>query len=579
MTINLKAHQNELLFIPLGGSGEIGLNLNLYHYNGSWIMLDCGCGFADAQLMPGVDILVPDISFIIDSNIKIEAIILTHAHEDHIGAVCYLWQVLSCPVYGTKFATEFLRAKLRDFEFCNEVPIMEIPSKPEQKFHIGAFTLEAVSLTHSVPEMQAIVISTPKGNVLHTGDWKIDPDPVVGPTSAEARLREIGDAGVLAMVCDSTNAMSKGWSKSEGALVDNLTEIISQAKKMVVITTFASNIARIHTIASIAQKLKKDLFVSGTALNRIIGVAQKSGYLLDYEFNDIKHLNRFDRNKVMLLCTGCQGEVLATTAKLANDTHRFCKIQSGDTIIFSSRIIPGNDKKIFAVFNKLVEIGAKIIHEKDHFVHVSGHPNRDELKYMYEIVRPQVAIPVHGEAIHLQAHVDLAQECNIKQAILIRNGDVIKLDAKGGQKIGQVFAGQLGVDGFTLLEAKNRVLQERQHLRDCGIIICSFIINRAEKIVCQPQMISIGCFDTAHNQDLMRDLEQRVANIINKKVMPHASHRSKNTHDKDGIYEVNRSQKPDKKHLLIHDVKSSIRQLIRHQLGINPMVEVVYKVI
>jgi len=564
--MDLKKVHDKLLFIPLGGSGEFGLNLNLYHYKGSWVMLDCGAGFADGNTMPGIDMLVPDISFIIDNKINIDAMVVTHAHEDHLGAVCYLWPALKCDVYTTKFTAELLRAKLKSFAFERHVKIIEISSR-KNTFKIGPFGFEMIGLTHSVPEMNAAVIRTNVGNIVHSGDWKLDPDPVIGTVSNDRRLKEISEKeGVLGFVSDSTKIFSEGWSRSEGQLESPLTEIVKKAKHLVAITTFASNVARIKTISNIATATGRKIAVSGTSMHRIIGAAKKCGYLDGVEFLDIKDVDKYDRNKLILLCTGCQGEPLASIAKLANNTFRFCKIRSGDMVLFSSSIIPGNEKKIFPVLNKFVSMGIEVVTDIDHEVHASGHPNKDELKYMYEILRPKISLPVHGELLHLKKHGEFAKDvCGIEKVFIPQNGDVIEITNDNAKKIGSVETGYLGIDGLVLRKKDSPVMIMRRKLKQSGIIICSFVLNQNGKLIANPRICTPGCLDVVNEKRIILEIEKRVISILDT-ISLKMSKKSKSSLD---AFVQN----------VVAEMKSMIRNMVRTSVETEPHIEITYDII
>ena len=359
MSINLKAYKDKLLFLPLGGSNEIGINVNLYHYKGKWIMIDCGSGFADDHL-PGVDMVVADLSFIEQYKKDLLGIILTHAHEDHLGAIQYLWNELECPIYTTKFTKCFLKTKLSEYSFSSEIKIIEID--PKKKFELGPFSIEMIGLTHSAPEMHALMIRTGSGNVLHTGDWKFDPRPIVGEASDEIALKKCGDEGVLALVCDSTNVFNKGVSGSEGDVRDSLVDIIKSCPKMVVVTTFASNLARLDTLIHAGEQAGRKVCLTGRSLHRIFAAARESGYLGNIQpIIDERSIGKYKREDILVIATGCQGEPLAATSKMADGTHHSISLAPKDTVIFSSKIIPGNEKKIFKLFNVFVKKNVEVI--------------------------------------------------------------------------------------------------------------------------------------------------------------------------------------------------------------------------
>ncbi|HLB80253.1 MAG TPA: ribonuclease J, partial [Dongiaceae bacterium] len=393
---------DELLFLPLGGTGEIGMNLNLYGHAGKWLMIDLGITFGD-DTTPGIEVIMPDPGFIAERRADLAGLVLTHAHEDHIGAVPYLWPRLRCPIFATPFTAALLRRKLRDAGLQDQAPITEVPMSG--RFAVGPFELELITLTHSIPEPNAVVVRTPLGTVLHTGDWKLDPEPLVGPLADEVALRRLGEEGVLAMVCDSTNALVAGESGSEAAVRESLGRLVGRLTQRVAIACFASNVARLETGAWVAAAHDRHAGLVGRSLWRIDAAARETGYFADLppfvREHDVAYL---PREKVLMLCTGSQGEPRSALARIARGDHPGVTLEPGDAAIFSSRIIPGNERAIGRLQNDLARMGVEVVTERDHFVHVSGHPAQGELAAMYQWVRPRVAVPVHGEARHLRAH-------------------------------------------------------------------------------------------------------------------------------------------------------------------------------
>ncbi|MGH6718797.1 MAG: ribonuclease J, partial [Alphaproteobacteria bacterium] len=409
--------KGELDFLPLGGTGEIGMNANLYRYAGKWLMVDLGITFAAGDL-PGIDIIMPDLAYIEKQRAALVGLVLTHAHEDHLGAVPYLWPRLGCPVYATPFAAALLRRKIADepIDGLDDLEIIEVPLGAT--FTVGPFDIELVSLTHSIPEPNAVVIRTPAGTVVHTGDWKIDPDPLVGGTTDQAALERLGAEGVLAMVCDSTNALRPGTSGSEAEVRASLLELVRAATGRVALTTFASNVARMLTAHHVARETRRSPVLVGRSLWRIFEVARETGYIPPgVRFLTDKEAVELAPDKVLYLCTGCQGEANAQLSRVASGAHPYVALGAGDLVIFSSKIIPGNERPIYALINRLVARDVEVITEDDRFVHVSGHPSRDELTRMYQWVRPRIAIPVHGEARHMRAHAALARALQVPEAI------------------------------------------------------------------------------------------------------------------------------------------------------------------
>ena len=486
--------QDEFVFLPLGGSGEIGMNLNLYGYGPEddrrWIIVDIGVTFGDDRT-PGVDLIMPDPAFIEERRDELIAIVLTHAHEDHIGALAHLWPRLRCPVYATPFTAAMVRGKLIEAGIEAEVPMHIIPLG--HRFDLGPFDIELVTLTHSILEPNALAIRTPLGLVLHTGDWKIDPDPVVGGDIDEARLRAIGDEGVRAIICDSTNVFTPGTSGSEADVAASLIELLQQCEGRVAITTFASNVARLESIIRAGDAVGRHPVLVGRSMHRVVAAAREAGYLHDLP----KILSEDDagylpRENVLFICTGSQGEPRAALARIAEDNHPSIVLNKGDTVIFSSRVIPGNETSIFDLQNRLAERGIRIVTEKDHFVHVSGHPCRDELAAMYQWIRPEVSIPVHGEARHLAEHAALARELQVPEQIVVRNGLMVRLAPGAAEVIDEAPSGRLYLDGEVLTEEDEGAVQERRRLAFAGSVFVSVVLDGKGEVRGEPQVRLMG---------------------------------------------------------------------------------------
>lgn len=477
---SIPSDAESVIMIPLGGCGNIGKNLTLYCYKKTWIIIDCGISFSDGRFTPGVDLIVPDLTFIEQNKIKISAIIITHAHEDHIGAVPHFIKNLKCPVYGTKFALEFLKLKLRDFTNVDQVVMKEIGNA---ELKIESFVLQPIFLTHSIPEMHGILIKAGENKIFHTGDWKIDNSPVVGAKIDIAKINEMVGNGITAIACDSTNVLSEGRSKSEGELEESLYKIIKTQKGMVFVGTFASNVARIKTLCNIAKKTGRAVGLSGLSLSRITSIAKKCGYLDSESFLDGKEAMLLPKKDVLMICTGCQGEMLATMSKLANNSHPVLKFHSNDTVIFSSKIIPGNEKKIGEVMNRFADANINVITEKEQFVHVSGHPYRDEIREIYSIFKPKFSIPIHGESVHLRSHCKLVNEEKLaEKSIFTRDGDVLIINGSEIKKAGKVVSGYLCIDGNLLLSPDSQAMKERRKIRDSGIVNVSIIFDKKLKM-------------------------------------------------------------------------------------------------
>lgn len=494
----------ELLFVALGGAGEIGMNLNLYGTRGRWLMVDLGITFADDET-PGVDVVLPDPAFIVGQRERLDGIVLTHAHEDHIGAVPYLWPQLRCPLYATPFTAEILRGKLIEAGLEAQAPITVVPLSGT--FTVGAFEIELVTLTHSIPEPNAVVIRTPFGTVLHTGDWKFDPDPVVGDRADMEGLARLGADGVLAMICDSTNVFQPGASGSEASLREHLSEIVSRYDTRVAFTSFASNIARVETMAAAAKANGRRTVLVGRALTRMVEAARKTGYLSrDLELLDESRARDLPRREALLICTGSQGEPRGALARIAGQNHPNAKLEAGDAVIFSSRIIPGNERAIYRVVNRLVRHGVEVVSERTDFVHVSGHPARDELVQMYQLVRPRIAVPVHGEARHLAEQAKLAKECQVPEAVVIENGQVLRLAPERAAVMARVSSGRLAVDGERLVPAAGEMLRERRRMMFNGGAVASLVIDNAGSLAAEPRVSLLGLVDEAQDAGLLSEV-------------------------------------------------------------------------
>ncbi|MBX3496026.1 MAG: ribonuclease J [Parvibaculum sp.] len=485
---------DELLFLPLGGSGEIGMNLNLYGYGPEdarqWIVVDLGVTFGDERT-PGVDLIMPDPAFIEDRREELLGIVLTHAHEDHIGAVAHLWPRLRCPVYATPFTAAMVRGKLIEAGLEGEVPMHIIPLG--HRFDLGPFDIELVTLTHSILEPNALAIRTPLGLVMHTGDWKIDPDPVLGDDIDIARLTEIGDEGVRAIVCDSTNVFTPGTAGSEADVAASLIELIRPMEGRVAVTTFASNVARLDSIARAAAACDRHAVLVGRSMHRVVAAARDAGYLNDLppfvSENDAGYL---PREKVLFICTGSQGEPRAALARIAEDGHPNIVLGKGDCVVFSSRVIPGNETSIFDLQNTLALRGIRVITEKDHFVHVSGHPCRDELARMYQWIRPEISVPVHGEARHLAEHAALARELQVPQQVVIRNGLMLRLAPGPAEIVDEAPSGRIYLDGDVLIESDEGAVQERRRLAFAGSVFVSVVLDGKGQLRGDPQVRLMG---------------------------------------------------------------------------------------
>jgi len=481
---------DELLFLPLGGCGEIGMNLNLYGHDGKWLMIDLGITFGN-EMTPGIDVIMPDPGFIVEHRADLLGLVLTHAHEDHIGAVPYLWPRLRCPIYATPFTAAVLRRKLAEANLLGEARITEIPMSG--RFGLGPFEIELISITHSIPEPNAVVLRTKLGNILHTGDWKLDPDPVVGPITDEAALRQLGGEGVLAMVCDSTNVLVDGSSGSEAEVRQSMDELIGRYRHRVAVACFASNVARIESVTRAGLSHGRHVGLVGRSLRRMVEAARETGYLTDLpDFVEEEDIGHLPRDRVLMICTGSQGEPRSALARIARDEHPDVGLEPGDAVIFSSRIIPGNEHAIGELHNALIRQGIEVVTEKDHFVHVSGHPARDELAEMYRWVKPAIAVPVHGELRHLRAHVALAESCQVRRSVLAENGSLLRLAPGDPEVIGHVPTGRLGLDGTQLTAMGGAALKSRQRMAYNGAAVATIVLDGTGRVVGEPVLTVHG---------------------------------------------------------------------------------------
>lgn len=470
----------ELVFAPLGGVGEIGMNLALYGYGPkkerAWIAVDCGVTFPGPNL-PGVDLVLPDISFIKSLGDALKGIVITHAHEDHYGALLSLWPMMQKPVWMTPFTAGLIEAKGSFEQGAPKVPVNVY--RAGDRFNVGPFEIEAVHVTHSIPEPVSLAINTPLGRVIHTGDWKLDAEPTLGADTDRAAFKRLGDEGVLALVCDSTNAMREGDSPTETTVSASLAKVIADAPGRVAITTFSSNIGRIRSIALAAKQAGRRVLLMGLSIKRMVEVAEGLGYMegLD-EFLEEDEYDRIDRRRMVIVLTGSQGEDRAALAKLSRDEHPRIHLAAGDTVVYSSRTIPGNEKPILETMNRLVDMGVKVITDGMELVHVSGHPRRNELKQMYSWVRPQVLVPVHGESMHLSAQAALGAEAGIPQVAPIRNGDILRLAPGPAEIIGQAPHGRIYKDGNVIGNEEETGVGIRRKLSYVGVVACSVVIDR-----------------------------------------------------------------------------------------------------
>ncbi|MBO0902177.1 ribonuclease J [Jiella sonneratiae] len=501
-------NNGELVFCPLGGVGEIGMNFALYGFgpeeSREWIVVDCGVSFAGPE-MPGVDLVLPDIRFIEEKRRSLKGIVITHAHEDHYGALLDLWPRLKVPVYATAFTAGLLAAKREGEPNAPEIPVT--PFKAGDRFRLGAFEIEAINVTHSIPEPVALAIRTPVGTVLHTGDWKIDATPVLGAPTDEARLRAIGEEGVLAMVADSTNAMREGVSPSEREVSASLAKIIAEAPGRVAVTTFSSNVGRIRAVAEAARDADRQVLLMGRSMRRVVDVADELGYLESLPpFLSEQDFGYIPREKAVIILTGSQGEPRAALARLSRDEHPAVSLSKGDMVIFSSRSIPGNEKLIIEIKNALIDRGITVLEDGEALVHVSGHPRRNEMRQMYEWVKPQVAVPAHGEAAHLVAHAKLAREAGVPRVVAARNGALVRLHPGPAEVVDEVPVGRLYKDGRLIGTAEETGILERRRLSFVGHVAVHVELTAKLALRDNPEIVSLGLPQEDEEGEDMEDI-------------------------------------------------------------------------
>lgn len=560
MARDAKKSADELAFVALGGLGEIGMNVYLYGYGPpkarKWIMVDLGITFA-GPTEPGVDIVLPDLQFIEENPGPLNAIIITHAHEDHVGAVIEMWPRLRAPIYATPFTVGMLQAKLSEFGNDADLPINEIPLGG--RIDVDPFSIELVSMAHSIPEPSGLIMRTPAGTVFHTGDWKLDEAPVVGEPTDEKRLAQLGDDGVLALVCDSTNVLRDGASPSESEVARSLRDIVKRAEKRVVVTTFASNVGRVKAIADAAKAAGRHLVVAGRALRRVIDVAIDTGYLpADLRYSGEDAFSYLDRNEVLLLCTGSQGEPRAALSRIAEGEHHDISLAKDDLVIFSSRDIPGNEKAIGRVQNALAEQGCRIMTDNDALVHVTGHPRRDELKKLYGWIKPQIVVPMHGEARHLSEHARFAKALGVKTVVPAYNGDLVCLSGSTPGIADRVPTGRLHRDGRLIVDSIDGPVRERRKLSAVGIAVVSVALSRQGELLSEPDVVLDGVpFETADGDDMEDVVLDAVEGTI--KSIPKA-----------------RRKDPD---LVAEAIRRSVRSAIADEWGKKPITKALVHVV
>ncbi len=508
----MDALSGDLAFLPLGGTGEIGMNLNLYRCRGQWLAVDCGIGFGGSE-MPEVDVMMPDPAFIAERRDRLVGLVITHAHEDHIGAVAWLWPQLRCPVYASPFAAAVLRRKLAEVQLLSEVKLHVVP--PGSAFTLGPFGLRFLRVAHSIPEAQALAITTAAGTVLHTGDWKLDAHPMVGPPTDEAAFAALGEQGVLAMICDSTNAMVEGHSGSEAEVRETLTDLIASLRGRVAVTCFASNVARVESVALAARDAGRTVALVGRSLRNLDAAARECGYLKGVPaFMTEDAANDVPDDNLLILVTGSQGEPRSALARIAADTHPRIELGEGDTVLFSSRVIPGNERAIGTVQDNLVRRGVRLLTDHDHAIHVSGHPARDELRRLYGLVRPRFSVPVHGEWRHLSAHAALARESGVTP-VLLEDGDILSLAPGVPEVVDSAPVGRLVLDGNRLVPLQGAVMGARRRMLFNGVVFASVAADAAGRLRGLPRVSAPGLFDAddPETADIAAEMADSLADL------------------------------------------------------------------
>ena len=545
----------ELVYCSLGGAGEIGMNLNLFGYGKpgeyKWIIVDIGVTFSDDNI-PGIEVILPNPEFIADQKENLLGIVLTHAHEDHVGAIAHLWPMLECPIYATPFTAAIVREKFKELKINigSHLKIVKLGGNVK----LGAFDIDYVTLTHSILEPNGLAITTPEGVVLHTADWKIDDDPLIGEKTDIKKLTEIGKKGVLAMVCDSTNIFNLGSSGSESLVRTGLFTVLEKMKNRIVITSFASNVARMETVFKVAEKIGRQVCLVGRSMNRIYQLARQCNYLQDIKVPiDVRDSKKIPKNKIVFLCTGSQGEQRAALARIANGTHPDLQLEKDDNVIFSSRIIPGNEKRLFKIFNDFSKNDINVLSEENSMIHVSGHPARDDLKKMYNWIKPKILIPVHGEQRHMTEHINFAKEMGVKFPIKVSNGEIIRLSPGEPNVVDKVTWGRIYLDGKVLIDNDSPVLKERRNMAANGYMEITVLISKNGQIKNNPVITLKGI-------PLIDDDASEIEYDLEDIVM-----------DTCKTFNLNNSKQEKN---LIDTLKGNCRKLINDKSGKKPLVNI-----
>ena len=545
----------ELVYCSLGGAGEIGMNLNLFGYGKSgeykWIIVDIGVTFSDDNI-PGIEVILPNPEFIVDQKENLLGIVLTHAHEDHVGAIAHLWPMLECPIYATPFTAAIVREKFKELKINIGTHLKIVKLGGNVK--LGAFDIDYVTLTHSILEPNGLAITTPEGVILHTADWKIDDDPLIGDKTDIKKLTDIGKKGVLAMVCDSTNIFNLGSSGSENLVRTGLFTVLEKMKNRIVITSFASNVARMETVFKVAEKIGRQVCLVGRSMNRIYQLARQCNYLQDIKVPiDVRDSKKIPKNKIVFLCTGSQGEQRAALARIANGTHPDLQLEKDDNVIFSSRIIPGNEKRLFKIFNDFSKNDINVLSEENSMIHVSGHPAREDLKKMYNWIKPKILIPVHGEQRHMAEHINFAKEMGVKFPIKVSNGEIIRLSPGEPKVVDKVTWGRVYLDGKVLIDNDSPVLKERRNMAANGYMEITVLISKNGQIKNNPVITIKGVpLIDEDASEIEYDLEDIVMDTCK-------------------TFNLNNSKQEKN---LIDTLKGNCRKLINDKSGKKPLVNI-----
>ncbi|CAN1597995.1 COG0595 mRNA degradation ribonucleases J1/J2 (metallo-beta-lactamase superfamily) [Candidatus Pelagibacterales bacterium] len=545
----------ELVYCSLGGAGEIGMNLNLFGYGKpgeyKWIIVDIGVTFSDDNI-PGIEVILPNPEFIANQKENLLGIVLTHAHEDHVGAIAHLWPMLECPIYATPFTAAIVREKFKEkkINIGSHLKIVKLGGNVK----LGAFDIDYVTLTHSILEPNGLAITTPEGVILHTADWKIDEDPLIGKKTDVKKLTELGKKGVLAMVCDSTNIFNLGSSGSESLVRTGLLTVLEKMKNRIVITSFASNVARMETVFKVAEKIGRHVCLVGRSMNRIYELARQCNYLQDIKVPiDVRDSKKMPKNKMVFLCTGSQGEQRAALARIANGTHPDLHLEKDDNVIFSSRIIPGNEKRLYKIFNDFSKSEINVLSEENSMIHVSGHPAREDLKKMYNWVKPKILIPVHGEQRHMAEHINFAKEMGVKFPVKVSNGEIIRLAPGEPQVVDKVTSGRVYLDGKVLIDNDSPVLKERRNMAANGYMEITVLISKNGQIKNNPIITLKGIpFIEEDASEIEYDLEDVVMDTCKS-------------------FNLNNSKQEKN---LIDTLKGNCRKLINDKSGKKPFVNI-----